>query len=387
MGTYFVKGWWTDENDKGIKEALIGQKVKFHIQMDKSKVPAGSKIDFTLKDWDGIWNEDDSIELYSTTKDPKTNTYPKVNQFTTDANGKASLYINLGEGLVQYALDDGGNEIELYFECSYDKGDKETEKLDLPSEEFNYLIVYEKKVLITVFVELPHTNETGWSAKGLAGHSAMAIGERYFDYGPDYDLNNNGTPGYDSSRNWVKGEIVSVKESDYDVDFNEDGDKNDIVDLDENNLNFKNAPGRPWWGEMVAENLKILVTDVKLKQVNSFIMQHWHYNNVYGKLHKIEFYVKENEANKMTKWWEERYKHLKIYSVYTWTGEQCTTTVKTAIHQAFDPSIFKRNYIPDTTQTPKGLLEDLQAFESTSKQHTGQLAKITILKEEAIDWP
>lgn len=67
---------------------------------------------------------------------------------------------------------------------------KETEKLDLPAEEFNYLVVYEKEVLITVLIELPHSHYTLFedplSALGLAGHSAIAIGDRYFDYGPDY---------------------------------------------------------------------------------------------------------------------------------------------------------------------------------------------------------
>lgn len=66
----------------------------------------------------------------------------------------------------------------------------------------------------------------------------------------------------------------------------------------------------------------------------------------------MEFYVKESEAKKMTLWWEERYKHLKVYSVFPWTGEQCTTTVKAAIQEAFP---FKRiesniNYISDDTQ-------------------------------------
>lgn len=39
------------------------------------------------------------------------------------------------------------------------------------------------------------------------------------------------------------------------------------------------------------------------------------------------------------------------------------------------------------TQTPKGLLEDLQSFISTSKQHNEELAKITIIKQEDNTWP
>lgn len=89
----------------------------------------------------------------------------------------------------------------------------------------------------------------------------------------------------------------------------------------------------------------------------------------------------------MIKWWEERYKHLKIYSVLPWTGEQCTTTVKTAIQEAFPFEISGKNWIPDTTQAPGGLLQDLKLFISTSKQHLNQMAKNTLIKKEAIDYP
>jgi hypothetical protein len=88
----------------------------------------------------------------------------------------------------------------------------------------------------------------------------------------------------------------------------------------------------------------------------------------------------------MIKWWEERYKHLKVYSVHHWTGEQCTTAVKSAIKEVFT-SLSEKNWIPDTTQTPKGLLEDLKSFISSSKQHNGEIAKITIIKQEDSDWP
>ncbi|MCS3532770.1 hypothetical protein [Chryseobacterium sp. JUb7] len=385
VGRYFKRGWWTDENDKSIKEALVGQKVKFHIEMDKSKVPAGSKINFTLKDWDGLFNHDDSIKIYSSQKDAKTNIYLQVEEMQTDANGKACIWINLTENLVTLINDDGGNEIELYFACTYyDKSDKETEQLDLPVEEFNYLVVYEKEFLITVLIELPHSYYTllnnPISALGLAGHSAMAIGDRYFDYGPDYSQS-------------------TVNEKQYDYDFNDDGDKVDNVDLkakDKNgkpiyNINEKFSPGRPWWGEMVADRLEIKASDVKLDQVLDFIKLDWKKfkTGVYGEVYKTDFYVKESEAKRMIKWWEERYKHLKVYSVYPWTGEQCTTAVKAAIQEAFPFGVTKPlgNFIPDTTQMPSGLLEDLRSFKSTSKQHNEQLAKQIIIKPESKNFP
>ncbi|QDP85764.1 hypothetical protein FNJ88_09465 [Chryseobacterium sp. SNU WT5] len=339
VGNYFIKGWWTDKKDRTIKEALIGQKVKFHIQMDKTKVPKNSKITVNLMDWDGFLNPDDPIKLYSSDKNPATNKYEEVNELFTDSNGKASLLITLTDELVKYTVDDGGNEIELYFDCRYfDISDKEYETKSLPIEESNYLIVYEEEVLITVLVELPHSHYSlGRAAKnidygeainaiGLAGHSAMAIGERYFDYGPDYSQT-----------------IISEKK--YDYDFNDGGDKDDFVDLKAVDKDGKPiysisetfSPGRPWWGEMIADRLRISPNDVKLNQVLDFIKLDWYDDdtNIYGEIHKIEFYVKESEAKKMLNWWEERYKHLKIYSVFPWTGEQCTTAVKTAIQEAF----------------------------------------------------
>ncbi|MDH2208713.1 MULTISPECIES: hypothetical protein [Empedobacter] len=93
----------------------------------------------------------------------------------------------------------------------------------------------------------------------------------------------------------------------------------------------------------------------------------------------------------MIGWWEKRYKHLKVYSGYPWTGEQCTTTVKTAIQQAFPYGVTAilgvKNWIPDTTQMPSGLLEDLRSFKSSSRQHSGQFAKQTIIKHESKNFP
>jgi len=42
--------------------------------------------------------------------------------------------------------------------------------------------------------------------------------------------------------------------------------------------------------------------------------------------------------------------------------------------------------MPSTTQRPDGLLQDLQSFTSTSKEHSGQLAQITVIKAESVDF-
>jgi hypothetical protein len=90
----------------------------------------------------------------------------------------------------------------------------------------------------------------------------------------------------------------------------------------------------------------------------------------------------------MINWWEERYKHLKVYSVFPWTGEQCTTTVKTAIQEAFPVSFTTNtvNIISDDTQKPSGMLSELKKFVSTSKQNKDKPAILTVIKTESKDW-
>lgn len=380
LSMYFVRGWWTDKDDCPIKEAGIGDTIRFHIETEH--VDDGDEITFTVYDSDGVEFLDDRLSL---TVQGTTTAYNKVKI----TGNKGFIEWTTGEGslaLLQEKFE--GDELELYVKCEY-KGNI----VNLPHDSDDYLMLYEKEVLITVLIELPHSyyslgkaaknfdENEALSALGLAGHSAMAIGDRYFDYGPDYDLNNDGNVG----------EIVKISEQDYDYDFNNDRDNNDIVDFQEKR-DPTNSPGRPWWGEMVANRLRINASDVKLNQVLDFIKLDWKKFNtsIYGEVYKTEFYIKESEANKILKWWEERYKHLRLYSVYPWRGEQCTTAVKTAIQEAFPFNITKpimSNYIPDTTQMPNGLLEDLKSFISTSKQHAGQFAKQTIVKPESKNFP
>ncbi|MCL8538171.1 hypothetical protein M9991_14975 [Chryseobacterium gallinarum] len=361
LSMYFVRGWWTDKDDCSIKEAGIGGTIRFHIETEH--VDDGDEIIFTVYDSDGVEFLDDRLSL---TVQGTTTAYNKVKII----GNKGFIEWTTGEGSLALLQENfEGDELELYVKCEY-KGNI----VNLPHDSDDYLMLYEKEVLITVLIELPHSKYSlfkkgqFFSALGLAGHSAMAIGDRYFDYGPD---NVAGT----------------YSEKEYNVDFNNDGDKEDDVYLD--SPSFMNAPGRPWWGEKVALKLGINPIDVKLKQVIDYINLKWQLTGIYGEVRKIEFYVKESEAQKILKWWEERYKHLKVYSVWPWTGEQCTTAVKTAIQEAFSLDIINpigSNYITDTTQTPKGLLEEIRKFISTSKQHSNELAKEEIIKEESQDF-
>lgn len=56
-----------------------------------------------------------------------------------------------------------------------------------------------------------------------------------------------------------------------------------------------------------------------------------------------------------------------------WTGEQCTTAVKTAIQEGYPVKFGKViNQISDDTQMPSGLLSELKKFVSSSKQNFGK---------------
>jgi len=221
------------------------------------------------------------------------------------------------------------------------------------------------EVEITIIVELPHSKETGWGAKGLAGHTAMAIGKRFFDYGPDYDLQ----------------EVKIFDEKEYQADLNQDGDMVDklkIIDIDKS---FYFAPGRPWWGEVLANGLEKKVDEVTLNDAFELIKLPYEYSNIYGKVHTIKFFVKQSQAKKMLEWWENRYQHLKVYSVKPWTGEQCTTTVKEAL------SYGGIDEVDWSTLTPYGILEDLKTeIKSTSLKHKNKPSKITVIKEEEKNW-
>ena len=131
-----------------------------------------------------------------------------------------------------------------------------------------------------MLIELPHSKETGWGAKGLAGHSAMSIGEKYFDYGPQK----------------ASGKYF---ERDYDYDFNNDGDKDDIVELE--NPDFMFSPGQSWWGTRIAKRKNIKVSEVTLDMVLDHIKLHWKKDGTYiymVKFIKLNFMLQKAKEKK-----------------------------------------------------------------------------------------
>ncbi|MBN2486492.1 MAG: hypothetical protein JXB34_11015 [Bacteroidales bacterium] len=339
-----IDGFWSDMNTKAkINEAFFGDKVKFTVST--KDIQDNVTLKFSLYDYDGEINPDDELD----------NTF-KANV----KNNIAELELTLKDKWFEASKYEPDKTIETYFKITTDIKGRKIEK-ELPLKKEDFLKIFEREVKITIIIELPHSKETGWGAKGLAGHTAMAIGDNFYDYGPDYRTR-------------------TVDEKKYDYDFNKDGDKNDIVNLSLRDVSYKFSPGRPWWGEVIADYYGISANSVTLNQILSFISLPWDQNNVYGEVKKIEFYVTEEQSKKMKDWWENRYAHLKAYSVYPWTGEQCTTTVKTALQAG---GIF----IPDATQKPSGILSDIEiGVRSTTAKHLNEKPTITTIKPESIDW-
>lgn len=335
-----IGGFWSDPKTKvRITEAYYSDKVKFTI--GTNNIPDGTFLELKLKDYDPV-NSDDQLNSFAV---QVFNNVAEIEFVTDEKWNEAAKYEN-------------DEVVETFFEIN---GDVEGENVtaNYPENKEDYLTLYEQEVKITVIVELPHSKETGMGAKGLAGHTAMAIGDQFFDYGPDYYQ-------------------TILDENEY--DFNNDGDKNDIVDLTNQNLSYKFSTGKPWWGDFVAKINACSPKQVKLNQVLKFILQDYKMNNVYGEVNKVEFYVSKKQASEMIDWWENRYEHLKVYSVYPWTGEQCTTSVKTAL-QAGGVNV------PDVTQKPIGILKDFRnIIRSTSVKHRNEKAEISIIKSESKSW-
>ena len=128
---YFVKGWWSDENNNPIKDARVGDTVRFHIKT--KNIESDKKINIQLYEYDGAVHMpiseyetketrpfDDPITIISSDGKPTT-------ELVVDENGEASISIVLSWGIHRMFnegllgnLSEGGI-LELYFECSYNE--------------------------------------------------------------------------------------------------------------------------------------------------------------------------------------------------------------------------------------------------------------------------
>ncbi len=100
-GQYIIRGYWTDEDDNKITEALIGETVKFHIET--KDIPNGDKIEMILFDEDIHKSEIDSNEsndqilLYPVSSDGKAMTEYEESKYAIVENNKAVKTIILSE--------------------------------------------------------------------------------------------------------------------------------------------------------------------------------------------------------------------------------------------------------------------------------------------------
>ena len=139
-GIFFMKGWWTNHRDEPIKRSIYGQKLRFHIQMNKNFAQVGDIVYFGLYDCDRfvfckdtVKKDDDHIPLmYKKTKKPYE--WAKV-----DKNYKVVLEFHLTAKLMNnWTKVDQDGIFELYFRCSYNNRGKK-EHCALPFNKEDYL--------------------------------------------------------------------------------------------------------------------------------------------------------------------------------------------------------------------------------------------------------
>jgi hypothetical protein len=130
-------------------------------------------------------------------------------------------------------------------------------------------------VTVVIVIELPDANDPSkLGRKGLSGHSGVAIGEEYYDYGP--------TPG--------KG------------------------------ANPLGSPGRPWWDRFASPT-----GDASFSQVKEWAAAQGY------KLKLVSLEVSRAQAETIRTYWQDLYANPGTYRFY---GRQCTTTVAASLRQA-----------------------------------------------------
>ncbi|HEU4495899.1 MAG TPA: DUF3289 family protein [Flavobacterium sp.] len=138
-GKYFVKGWWTNHKNEPIKRAIYGQKLHYHIEMDKAHAKPGDVVYFGLYDSDmysfgnDVVKADDPIGLHHEGSG-KPYTYENVNK-----EYKVIIKFSTTDNLEQWTSKlDQDKIFELYFRCSYvNRG--ATEHVELPYNFHDYL--------------------------------------------------------------------------------------------------------------------------------------------------------------------------------------------------------------------------------------------------------
>ena len=172
VGHYFVKGWWTDDNDKPIKEATIGEKVKFHLQTQN--IPQNDtkrQVKMELRDF-----EDFSLFYYILGfETDKFKGYDKISIMSYDKEGTAyskehwdidseqKVVIKLvlgGDSLIKMISEEHDRDLELYFRATYIDSKNYIEVLHFPEMESDYLKVKPPPLVEPIiFVEASNTHK------------------------------------------------------------------------------------------------------------------------------------------------------------------------------------------------------------------------------------
>ncbi|HMA64929.1 MAG: hypothetical protein ACM31E_05115, partial [Fibrobacterota bacterium] len=166
-----VTGYWSDAMKNKIVTKKRGTQLKTgdsaYIYIETAGVPDNTSVTITIKEWDptGLL-ADEEIK-------------------------KATVRIQNNCIHTKFLIDKTWftNELDLvgeyYFEAESTMGEFQTPDVRYPSKTDDFLYVADKGVLITVIIELPHSKD--WnivSRMGLGGHTGIAIGEAFYDYGP-----------------------------------------------------------------------------------------------------------------------------------------------------------------------------------------------------------
>ena len=296
-----INGFWTNLNDTPIQKAVVGDKVRFHIRTENFN--NHEEVTALIYDFDST-KEKRNDKLLTSQK----------TIFIEDNKGFIEWEIKSDECLSLFEDRGEGDFLELYVKCSFKE-----ESIDLPTNKNNYLVLEEKEEIITVLIEIPHSESEGFARKGLGGHTGIIIGEEYYDFGPEgggkeYAPKTEGGPWWDI----------------HSFDINEDGEEIELTNL-----------------------TKELIMDILNNEDKRLA------NNITGEVHLIDIHIKQTEKNKLEEWWDDKYKNFKRYSIYPINGKQCTTIVKTSLRKC--TKVLKTiTYRQITTLTPKGFSKLLE---------------------------
>lgn len=329
-----VTGYWSDAMKNKIVTKKRGTQLKegdsVYIYIKTVGVPDNTSVTITIKEWDPISLLTDEEIKKSTVRIQNNCIHTK---FLIDKTWFPNELDLVGE---------------YYFEAESTMGDFQAPDVRYPSKTDDFLYVADEGVLLTVLIELPHSTEVDIVGRmGLGGHTAIAIGEEFYDYGPntvEYKDRNKNNPNSNNPDNNPKG-----------------------------NNPITGAPGAPWWDQQVLDASSTItqLTDVDLSDIISYIQ-----NGIQQKVYKVEFTVSSRQAELIEKWWKDRYNNFGKYACIPWSGDQCTTTVRISLEKA---GVLK----PSLVQTPGGFLDYLKIWAfNTAGPEKGRKAKVTQIQWE-----